>query len=177
MTAGEAVPPLHVVVMGVSGCGKSTVAEALARRLGRPWADADDFHSAANVAAMSAGRPLTDLDRAPWLAALRDWLTARARDGTSAVMACSALRRRYRDVLRDAEGDVVFVHLAGTATRLGERVAARRGHFMPATLLASQFAALEPLAPDEVGATIAADEPLDDLLDEAVAFVSALRPG
>ena len=144
----------HLVVMGVSGTGKSTTAALLAERLGRPMIEGDDLHPAANVAAMHAGRALTDADRAPWLRAIRDAMTAA---GGSTVVTCSALRRAYRDVLRTAEGRVRFVHLVVPADELERRLTERRGHFMPATLLASQLATLEPLQPDEDGIELTVD--------------------
>jgi gluconokinase len=145
----------HLVVMGVSGAGKSTVAAALAARLGRPMAEGDEFHPPSNVAAMAAGRPLTDADRAPWLAAIRAWITARDQAGESTVVTCSALRRAYRDRLREGPGRVRFVDLDVPRAELAERLAERRGHFMPASLLDSQLDTLEPLAPDEDGVVVA----------------------
>lgn len=139
-------PPLRVVVMGVSGAGKSTVGARLAARLGLPFADADDFHPPANVAKMSAGTPLTDADRWPWLDAIGAHLAA-SRHG--AVVTCSALRRAYRDRLRAACPGVRFVHLAGARAVIAARQAARRDHFMPPALLDSQFATLEPPGADE----------------------------
>lgn len=137
--------------MGVAGSGKSTVAELLAERLGAEYADADAFHPPANVAKMASGVPLDDADRAPWLALVRDWMADHGtRRGADVVVACSALRRAYRDVLREA-GDVLFVHLTGSPELLGARIAGRPGHFMKADMLASQLATLEPLAPDEPG--------------------------
>lgn len=144
----------HVVVMGVSGCGKSTVAEGLAAALGWPLAEADRFHPPSNVAAMRSGRPLTDDDRRPWLADLAAWIAAQEVGGRSSVMACSALRRTHRDVLRSGAPHVVFVHLDGPADVIASRVAARTGHFMPASLLDSQLATLEPLAADERGVVL-----------------------
>lgn len=146
--------PQHLVVMGVSGSGKTTVGKLLAARLERPFAEADDFHSPANIDKMAAGIPLTDADRQPWLRDLRDWLSAQADAGHSTVVTCSALRRRYRDVLRDARGRLYFAHLSGTAQQIAERLRQRDGHFMPPTLLPSQFDALEPLTPDETGTTV-----------------------
>lgn len=143
--------PTAVVVMGVAGSGKTTVAQLLARRLGWDLAEADDFHSAANVAKMSTGTPLTDDDRAPWLTSLRDWITAEDAD---VVITCSALRRRYRDVLSGASARVRFLHLDGSPALLAERMGVRSGHFMPTTLLASQLATLEPLQPDEDGVVV-----------------------
>lgn len=141
-----------VAVMGVTGSGKSTVGVALAERMGVPFADADDFHSAANVAKMRAGTPLDDDDRLPWLRAIGEWLAGHRESG--AVVTCSALKRVYRDVLRDAAHDVVFLHLAGDKATARERVAHRPGHFMPESLVQSQFDALEPLQDDEHGVVI-----------------------
>lgn len=160
--------PVHVVVMGVAGSGKTTVAGILAARLGRPCAEADDLHPAANVAKMRAGVPLTDEDRRPWLEALRAWLTAEARAGRGAVVTCSALRRAYRDVLRGAEGRVRFVHLVADPATIAARMAARSGHFMPPSLLPSQLATLEPLDADEDGVVVAADVPPDEVADRAL---------
>lgn len=141
-------PRTAVVVMGVAGCGKSTVAALLADRLGWPLGEADDLHPTANVAKMSAGNPLTDEDRGPWLERVRGWIEAQ--DGDS-VLTCSALRRRYRDVLRTSGARVRFVHLTGTRELLTSRLAGRTEHFMPPALLDSQLATLEPLAIDEDG--------------------------
>jgi len=134
-----------VVVMGVCGCGKTTVGEALAAATGWPFFDADGFHPPANVAKMAAGIPLTDLDRAPWLDRLAAEMGAIERAGGSAVLACSALKAAYRERLAIA-GDVRFVHLKGDRATIASRVAARTGHYMPAALVDSQFAALEPPA-------------------------------
>lgn len=136
-----------VVVMGVSGSGKSTVGALVAEELDVPFADADDLHPPANVAKMAAGQPLTDEDRAPWLALVGAAL-ADAR-GTGLVMACSALTRRYRDLIRAQAPETVFVHLHGSRDLLAERMGARTGHFMPTTLLDSQLATLEVPGEDE----------------------------
>ena len=152
-------PPL-LVVTGVSGSGKTTVGTALAARLRVPFADADDFHPPGNVAKMSAGTPLDDTDRAPWLRAIGAWLAGHPGGG---VVACSALKRRYRDVLR-APG-VGFLQLTGDIEVVRRRVAARPGHFMPAALVDSQFADLEPLAPDEHGITLDLDQDVDRLVE------------
>lgn len=138
----------RVVVMGVSAAGKSSVGIALAALLGVPFADADDLHPPANVAKMASGVPLDDADRAPWLDLVG---RALADAPTGLVVACSALRRSYRDRLRAAAPGVVFVHLHGAPDLLAARAAARAGHFMPPALLESQLATLEPLAPDEAG--------------------------
>ncbi|MCQ4083300.1 gluconokinase, GntK/IdnK-type [Streptomyces sp. RB6PN25] len=151
MTAADPQLPV-VVVMGVSGSGKSTVGLLLAQRLGVPYAEADDFHPAENIAKMSAGHPLDDADRAPWLDAIGAWI--KARDGRGGVVSCSALRRRYRDRLRADAPDLFFVHLDGPLELISSRLAARMEHFMPPGLLRSQFDALEPLEADENGTVV-----------------------
>lgn len=155
--------PTTVVVMGVSGSGKSTVGSALAQRLGVPFADADDLHPPANVAKMAAGHPLDDFDRRPWLDAVGAWLAAHPDGG---VMSCSALKRAYRDQLRGHARGITFLLLDGTPEVIRRRQADRRGHFMPASLLSSQFATLEPLAPDERGLTIAVDQGVEAIVEE-----------
>lgn len=152
-----------IVVMGVSGSGKSAVGAALAQRLRVPFADADDFHPAANIDKMTAGVPLDDEDRHPWLEAVGEWLAVRCAHG--GVMSCSALKRRYRDQLRRHCPDVTFVHLTGTPELIGRRQASRPGHFMPASLLASQFQTLEPLEPDERGVVIDVDHDIDSIVE------------
>lgn len=150
-SGGAAAADTVVVVMGVSGSGKTTVARALAERLGWPFAEADDFHPPANIEKMTAGTALTDEDRWPWLEAVRDWLTARASDGQGAVVTCSALKRSYRDLLRTSGGRVLFLHLTGERDVLASRMGGRSGHFMPSSLLDSQLATLQPLGGDEPG--------------------------
>ena len=154
-----------VVVMGVSGSGKSTVGAAIAQRVRVPFADADDFHPPANIAKMTAGHALDDHDRHPWLEAIGEWLAAHADGG---VMSCSALKRRYRDQLRHHLHSVEFVHLHGTREVIARRQASRPGHFMPASLLTSQFATLEPLAPDERGVVLDVDQEIDQIVQEYV---------
>jgi gluconokinase len=154
------VPP--IVVMGVSGSGKSTVGAALAQRLGVPFADADDFHPAANIAKMTAGEPLDDDDRYPWLEAIGRWLAEHCDGG--GVMSCSALKRKYRDQLRRHCSQVEFVHLSGAPEVIAKRQASRPGHFMPASMMASQFATLEPLAPDEHGFTLDVNHDIDSIV-------------
>jgi gluconokinase len=156
-----------IVVMGVSGSGKSTVGAALAQRLRVPFADADDFHPPANIAKMTAGQALDDDDRYPWLEAIGEWLAQHCGDG--GVMSCSALKRKYRDQLRRHCPDAEFLHLSGTPEVIGRRQASRPGHFMPASLLASQFATLEPLAPDERGTAIDVDQNIDSIVETYVA--------
>ncbi|WP_198371874.1 gluconokinase [Roseomonas rosulenta] len=133
-----------IVVMGVSGCGKSTLGAILAERLGWPFEDGDGFHSPANVAKMAAGTPLTDDDRWPWLDAIAARIAAARIAGTGVVIACSALKRAYRDRLRAGHADIRFLHLTGDPALIMARQAARSGHYMPASLIASQFATLEP---------------------------------
>ena len=139
--------PMTLVVMGVSGSGKTTLGQALARVLDRAFLDADDLHPAANHARLAAGIALTDADRRPWLAAVAAWMAARRGDGV--VVACSALRRRYRDVLRGADPDLLLVHLDVPRDTLAARVRDRAGHFMAASLLDDQLATLEVPAGDE----------------------------
>ncbi|HEY6424563.1 MAG TPA: gluconokinase [Pseudonocardiaceae bacterium] len=157
---------MQLVVMGVSGSGKSTVAALLASRTGCALADGDDFHATSSIARMVAGRPLDDTVRVPWLAAIASWLADRASRDECAVVSCSALTRAYRDVLRSAGPDVRIVHLAGPRELVAPRLAARRGHFMPPELLDSQYAALEPLAPDEPGLTVDLSQPPQHIVDE-----------
>jgi gluconokinase len=152
--------------MGVSGSGKSTVGAALARRLGVPFVDADTLHPPANVAKMTAGEPLNDDDRYPWLDRVGEWLD-RHRDG--GVVSCSALKRKYRDQLRAHSPRVEFLHLNGSPKLIGDRLAARSGHFMPAALLRSQFDALQPLGVDEAGVTVDVGQDVDAILDAFVA--------
>lgn len=141
----------HVVVMGVSGCGKSTVAAALGKALGWEIGEADDFHPQSNIEKMSAGLALNDDDRRPWLEDLAAWMAAQSEAGRSTVVACSALRRMYRDILRDGPPNLGVIHLDGPMEVVAERLAGRKGHFMPPSLLQSQFDTLEPLEPDELG--------------------------
>lgn len=170
MSAAESFPaasPVAVVVMGVSGSGKSTVGAALAERLGLSFRDADEFHPAANVAKMSAGTPLTDDDRWPWLDAIGAALADAGRGGKGIVVGCSALKRVYRDRLRAAaHRPLVFVHLSGSPATLEERMQARKGHFMPASLLQSQLATLEPPTPDEGVITVSIEQPVDRIVDD-----------
>ncbi len=156
-----------VVVMGVSGSGKSTVGAALAQRLRVPFADADDFHPAANIAKMTAGHPLDDDDRGPWLESIGNWLADHPAGG---VMSCSALKHAYREALREHCPAVQFLHLEGSPEVIGRRQASRPGHFMPASLLASQFDTLEPLTTDENGITIDVDQDIDSIVDEYISL-------
>jgi gluconokinase len=157
-----------LIVMGVSGSGKSTVADALAKRLGWRYEDGDRFHPPGNVAKMSAGHPLTDEDRLPWLQAIADEIDRVCRQGERAVIACSALKRAYRDILLHGRADVRFVFLKGTQDLIAGRLAARKGHFMPPDLLASQFRTLEPPAAGEHPITVSIDAPVAAIVDDII---------
>jgi gluconokinase len=161
--------------MGVAGSGKTTLAGVLAQRLGWVSAEADDFHPQANVDRMASGIALTDEDRWPWLRTIRDWLTEQTRAGRGAVVTCSALKVAYRDVLREAEGTIRFVFLTAPAPLLADRLARRTDHFMPASLLPSQLATLEPLTPDEGGVTVVVDVPPEQIADRVIEHFG-LRP-
>jgi gluconokinase len=143
-----------LVVMGVSGAGKTTVARNLADRLGWSFGDADEHHSEASVEKMKAEIPLTDEDRLPWLRDVRDWIDEQNAKGENTILACSALKRAYRDILREAEAHLVFVRLTADYEVLASRLGSRTGHFMPSRLLDSQLGDLEPLEPDEAGITV-----------------------
>jgi len=152
---------LQIIVMGVSACGKNTVGRSLATRLGAVFLDADDLHPQSNVAKMTAGIALTDQDRQPWLEAVAARLASAAGGASGLVVACSALRQRYRDVLRGGTSTVRFVHLVIAPELAEERIRTRTGHFMAPSLLDSQFATLEPLAAHEGGIEVEADVPPD----------------
>jgi gluconokinase len=160
-----------VVVSGVSGSGKTTVASAVAARLALPFLDADVLHSPDSVAKMRAGTPLDDVDRWPWLDRAGDWL--REHDAAGAVLACSALKRSYRDRLRSRAPRALVLQLTGRPDVIASRVAARTGHFMPPSLLASQLATLEPLATDEPGRTIDVGQAVEAIVDDCVAYLTA----
>ena len=162
-----------LVTMGVSGSGKSVVGAALAERLRIPFADADDLHPPANVTKMSAGEALDDEDRYPWLEAVGEWLTEH--DASGGVISCSALRRKYRDHLRHHAPRVEFVHLDGDREVIERRQSGRRGHFMPASLLASQFSTLERLAPDEAGFVIDVEQRVEQSVEAIVEELSRGR--
>ncbi len=164
----------HLVVMGVAGCGKSTVAHALRERLGWALEEGDDLHPEANIAKMSAGIPLTDDDRWPWLDLIAEWTAEQDREGRSTIVTCSALRRVYRDRLRAAPGRTVFVHLSGGVELLADRLATRAGHFMPPSLLPSQIATLEPLEDDEDGFAVDIHIQVDEIADLVIAKLNNL---
>jgi gluconokinase len=164
---------LHLVVMGVSGCGKSTVGALLAQALGLDFVEGDDFHPPRNVALMAAGTPLTDADRQGWLQTLAAQLQAAQAQGRGLVLSCSALRRAYRDVLRAPVPGLLFVHLDVDAELLATRVAARAHRYMPASLLASQLATLEAPGPDEYALTVDANEPVERIVQTVLQRLSA----
>lgn len=167
----------YVVVMGVSGSGKSTVAALMAARMDCEMAEADHFHTPANIAKMESGTPLDDDDRQPWLDAIAAWITLRVQRDTPAVVTCSALKRSYRDALRNAVPGVCFLHLAGPQELVARRIDGRTGHFMPPQLLASQYAALEPLAADEAGATVDLAGTPEQIVDQAIRELGLAVPG
>ncbi|MFF4422412.1 gluconokinase [Streptomyces sp. NPDC001549] len=167
--------PTVVVVMGVAGSGKSTVGALLAQRLSLPFLEADDLHPAANRAKMAAGRPLDDEDRRPWLISLADWIKEATDSGRGGVVACSALKRTYRDQFRRAGAGVWFLHLTLDQATANRRVAGRTGHFMPARLEESQYTTLEPLRRDEPGTTVDAGATPHAIVDEAVKALPATR--
>lgn len=154
------------VVMGVSGCGKSTVGQALAAANGVPFVEGDQYHPPANVAKMSAGQPLNDDDRADWLLALQAQISAARLRGEGLVISCSSLKRRYRDMLRQGDPALRFAHLSGPKELIAARMQARVGHYMPTSLLDSQFRDLEPLQPDEAGLTLDIETPPSDLVTQ-----------
>ena len=172
----EANSPCALIVMGVSGAGKSTVGEALAARLGWRYEDGDRFHPESNVAKMRAGHPLTDEDRWPWLRAIADEIDRVCAAGGHVIIACSALRRAYRDVLTHGRKDVRLVYLDGTEPLIGDRLSHRKGHFMPPGLLASQFATLEPPGADEHAVRVSIDAPVEFIVDDVLNQLGLGRP-
>jgi gluconokinase len=166
-----------LVVMGVSGSGKSTVAGALADRLGWPLAEGDDFHSSANIAKMHSGTPLNDGDRMPWLAAIRVWIDAQVRAGKPGIVTCSALKRAYRDLLAEGRPELLFIYLRGPVALMSQHLAAREGHFMPASLLPTQFEVLEEPAADEPVLIVDAARPVAAIVSDVVDFLkTAAQP-
>lgn len=163
--------PRHIVVMGVSGSGKSTVGDLLGARIGLPYHDGDDLHPQSNIDKMAAGEPLTDDDRWPWLKLIGEWLMDHPDGG---IIGCSALKRSYRDAIREASPDAVFVHVHGSVELLQERMEERSGHFMPASLLDSQLDTLEHLEADERGRIFDISGTPDEIVAATIAWISAL---
>lgn len=160
--------PNALVVMGVSSSGKSTIAKALADRLGWHFADGDDFHPKANVEKQRAGQPLTDDDRWPWLQSIADEIDRVTAEGGKLVVACSALKRVYRDLLLHGRHDIRIVYLNGSKELIARRMAARKNHFMPPSLLDSQFRTLEVPGPDERPITVSIDDDIDGIVDAII---------
>ena len=157
-----------LVVMGVSGSGKTTIATALAARLGWPFEEGDDFHPKSDIAKMRAGIPLDDSDRWPWLAKVGEWIDRRRQAGQPGIVTCSALKRRYRDLLARGRPEVRFLYLHGDRTLIAALLAARKGHFMPPSLLDSQFGILEEPEADEHPIVVDIGRPVEDVVDEIV---------
>ena len=166
-----------VIVMGVSGSGKTTLARGIAERLGWEFLEGDELHPAANVEKMAAGTPLTDEDRWPWLRAIAAWMDERAEQGHDAVLTCSALKRSYRDLLTEGRPGVRFCHVQADPQLIEERISARKGHYMPPSLLPSQLRALEPLADDEPGAVVPADGTPEETVHEALRLLGLDHEG
>ena len=162
------------LVMGVSGSGKSTIAKGLAERLGITFMEADDYHPAANIEKMRASIPLTDEDRRPWIDALRDALVKAVADGQRVALACSALHKRYREELRATVAANALIYLKGSESLIIQRVAARQGHFMPVTLLDSQFAALEEPGPEEIPIVVPIEGTAKETLEKLLAILSQI---
>ena len=179
MTARESLlppgPPTVLVMMGVSGAGKTTVGEALATRLGWTFQEGDDFHPAANIAKMKSGQPLDDADRAPWLARVEAWITAELAAGRSGVITCSALKQTYRSAIIGGRDDVILVYLDGDEALIAQRTRARRGHFMPPSLLASQLAALQAPDPSEKPIVVNIGQPVEAQVGDIVEALTRRR--
>ncbi|MGO0577834.1 gluconokinase [Ornithinimicrobium panacihumi] len=175
-TPPPAAGPLHLVVMGVSGNGKSTIGEQFVQHLGWPFAEGDDFHPQANIDKMSSGQPLDDEDRWPWLRALADWTAEHDARGQSTIMSCSALKRSYRDLLREGGEGVFFVHLVGDPEVILERMA-HREHFMKPAMLQSQLDTLEPLEDDEPGMRADIEQTPEQVAAEVLETLGSRLPG
>ena len=173
--AAPGLPSTTIVVMGVSGSGKSTVAATLVDRLGWEFAEGDDFHPPANVEKMRSGTPLDDGDRWPWLRSLAAWIGEREQAGRNVVVTCSALKRSYRDLLRDGHPSVWFAHVTVDPDVLRARLGKRTGHYMPSSLLDSQLATLQPLEDDEPGASISGAGAPDAVVDQLLAALRTER--
>jgi carbohydrate kinase (thermoresistant glucokinase family) len=168
-------PATVLVMMGVSGAGKTTVGEALAKRLGWTFQEGDDFQPRANIAKMESGRPLDDADRAPWLAKVEAWIADDFAAGRSGVITCSALKRTYRSAIIGSRDDVILVYLKGSEQLIAQRLGKRRGHFMPPSLLASQLAALQAPAPLEKPIVVNIDQPIAAQVDDVVKALARRR--
>ena len=176
MDSAPSIPATtSIVVMGVSGSGKTSAAREINRQLGWEYIEGDDLHPEANVAKMAAGHPLDDEDRWPWLRRIAQVIGEREAAGTSLVITCSALKRSYRDLLRDGHPSVWFAHMEVSQQVLADRLAKRQGHYMPPSLLDSQLATLEPLAEDEPGDAIAGDIPLAESVTELLSDLKRER--
>ena len=179
MRASRPVPPPDaatvLVVMGVSGAGKTTIGEALAARLGWTFQEGDAFHPKANIAKMASGHPLDDADRAPWLARVEAWISHQLAAGRSGIIACSALKQTYRHALVAGRDDVILVYLHGGQDLIAERLKARHGHFMPPALLASQIAALEVPDPQEKPIEVDIAQPVAAQVDDIVEVLARRR--
>lgn len=168
-------PPTILVMMGVTGTGKTTLGAALARRLGWAFQEGDEFHAAASIAKMKAGHPLDDADRAPWLAKVAAWISAQLAAGRSGVITCSALKRSYRRAIVGGRDDVILVYLEGPQGLIAQRLRRRRGHFMPPVLLASQLAALQVPGAAEKPIVVTVDRPVDVLVEAIVEALARRR--
>ncbi len=166
------VPPIVLVIMGVSGSGKTTIGRLLAERLGWHYQEGDALHPPENVAKMSAGTPLSDTDRAPWLRRIAERIDAWCSNGEAGVITCSALKRAYRDIIIGDRPDVRLVHLKGSRELIGRRMAARKGHFMPTALLDNQFATLEEPSPEERAITVDVGGTPAEIVDEILRRLS-----
>lgn len=175
MTESGSPGTTTIVVMGVSGSGKSTVAATLVDRLGWPFAEGDDFHPPANVEKMRAGHPLDDEDRWPWLRSLAAWIGEQERAGRSVILTCSALKRSYRNLLLDGHPSVWFAHVTAEPELIRQRIEHRTGHYMPSSLLDSQLATLEPLGDDEPGARVSGAAEPPSVVAELLAVLDAER--
>jgi gluconokinase len=172
----DAATPCALVVMGVSGSGKSTIGEMLAARLGWRFEDGDRFHPASNVAKMRSGQPLTDNDRRPWLQAIADEIDRVCEAGQRLVVACSALKRAYREILLHGRNDVRIVFPDGTEALIASRLDQRKGHFMPTGLLASQFQILERPSPGELPITVSIDATVEAIVDAIIRQMKQVTP-
>ena len=168
--------PDIVVVMGVAGSGKTTVAKGIAVSMHWTFAEGDAFHPEANVAKMHSGVPLTDEDRWPWLRLIGDWMNGQVEEGISSVVTCSALRRVYRDLLRENRPNVRFCHITAPEAAIADRLDHRAGHYMPPSLLPSQLATLEPLQPDEPGVTVSGEGTETEVLDRVLHALELTPP-